>query len=76
VPRLDCALSRFVLIAALAAALGLAGCGRRGALEPPPSASISAPPAGATGAPRYDAAGKPIKPAGQRKSFFLDWLLN
>jgi predicted small lipoprotein YifL len=67
-------LARLALVAALAAAL--AGCGRKGPLEPPPSAAITAPPAGAAGAQRYDAAGKPTKPAGQRKTFLLDWLLN
>jgi len=76
VPRFDRAFMRLTLIAALAAALGLAACGRKGPLEPPPSAAIAAPPAGAASAQRYDAAGKPIKPEGQRKTFFLDWLLN
>ncbi len=37
-------LGRLALLAALAAALAVAGCGRKSALEPPPSASITAPP--------------------------------
>lgn len=43
--------ARAVLIGALAAGLGLGGCGRKGALDPPPSASltnnqpVNAPPA-------------------------------
>ncbi|HVV61632.1 MAG TPA: lipoprotein [Pseudolabrys sp.] len=32
---------RLALIGALAAALGLAGCGRKGPLDPPPSASAA-----------------------------------
>jgi predicted small lipoprotein YifL len=77
VPRLDRALTRLALVAALTAALGLTACGRKGPLEPPPSASITAPPAqGPAGQQRYDAAGKPIAPERQQKTFFLDWLLN
>jgi len=81
VPRLDCALTRLALIAALAAAVGLAGCGRKGPLERPPSASIAAPPA-ANGKPTktanggFDADGKPIAATGKQKHIFLDWLLN
>jgi predicted small lipoprotein YifL len=32
---------RFALIGALAATLGLAACGRKGPLDPPPSASLA-----------------------------------
>ena len=32
---------RFALIGALAAALGLGACGRKGPLDPPPSASVA-----------------------------------
>ena len=46
---------RLAIIGTMAAALGLAGCGRKGALDPPPSASIAepaeaAPPAAGPGA--------------------------
>ena len=34
------ALLRFALIGALAASLGLAACGRKGPLDPPPGASL------------------------------------
>lgn len=72
------------LVAALAAALGLAGCGRKGPLEAPPSTSTisAAPPAQSTlgepehvgleGEQRAAAASAPV----QKKTFFLDWLLN
>ncbi|HEX5210880.1 MAG TPA: lipoprotein [Pseudolabrys sp.] len=33
--------ARLALIAALAAALGLTACGRKGPLDPPPSASVA-----------------------------------
>jgi predicted small lipoprotein YifL len=34
---------RLAVIGALAAALGLVGCGRKGPLDPPPSASVAEP---------------------------------
>jgi predicted small lipoprotein YifL len=36
----DRPLFRFALIGALVASLGLAACGRKGSLDPPPSASV------------------------------------
>jgi len=41
----DRRLLRLAALAALASALALAGCGRKGSLDPPPSASALAPPA-------------------------------
>jgi predicted small lipoprotein YifL len=41
----DRRLLRLAAFAALASALALAGCGRKGALDPPPSSSLTAPPA-------------------------------
>jgi predicted small lipoprotein YifL len=58
-------LSRALIAGLLVAAVGLSGCGRRGALEPPPGASVTS-----TGEKAPDTgAKKPDKP------FFLDWLL-
>jgi predicted small lipoprotein YifL len=37
--------SRLALVAAMMAALGLAACGRKGPLDPPPSAGLTPPPA-------------------------------
>jgi predicted small lipoprotein YifL len=37
--------ARAAALAALASALALAGCGRKGALDPPPSAAVTQPPA-------------------------------
>jgi predicted small lipoprotein YifL len=45
-------------------AVGLAGCGRKAALDPPPSANVTTPD-GTTAPP-------PEKP---NKPFFLDWVL-
>jgi predicted small lipoprotein YifL len=42
--RCDSPLARLALAAALVAALGLAGCGRKGALDPPPGAAAEGPP--------------------------------
>ena len=41
--------SRLALVAAMTATLGLAACGRKGPLDPPPSAGIPPPPAYAPG---------------------------
>jgi predicted small lipoprotein YifL len=87
------------MIGALAVALLLAGCGRKGPLDPPPGsglqsgAPVQAPPpaagpAGLTGPgglagppvrgarQDFDENGRPIAPPGEKKHFFLDWLLN
>ena len=40
----DLPLLRLALIGALAASLGLAGCGRKGPLDPPPGASLEGVP--------------------------------
>ncbi len=47
--------SRLALIGALVAAFGLAGCGRKGALDPPPSAAATGEqtPAQQTGTPSF-----------------------
>ena len=80
-PRCDRALTRLALIGALIAAFGLAGCGRKGALDPPPSASISAPPGGQPAHAKpsgsgFDNQGRPVASTGKKKHFFLDWLID
>jgi len=76
---------RCALAAALALALGLGGCGRKGALDPPPGGLseptvIGAQPAPAPGSDgQVAAAGTPTAaPAPQpaKKTTPLDWLLN
>jgi predicted small lipoprotein YifL len=72
------------MIGALAAALTLAGCGRKGPLDPPPSATAAereaaGDPQARQSAPRpvMDAQGRPIAPQSQeKKKIFLDWLLD
>ena len=72
-------LARIAVIGALVAALGLAGCGRKGGLEPPPGAS--AVDQGAAGQPGPEAAvgpdGKALAP-GQRppRRTPIDWLID
>jgi len=80
--------ARLGLIGALAAGLLLAGCGRKGPLEPPPSASVVSAEPGtgpSLGEPEHRAleserrAGRAPAAApasGQRKSFPLDFLLD
>jgi predicted small lipoprotein YifL len=75
---------RLATFAALAAAVLLAGCGRKGPLDPPPG-GWSVPPGGMTNvsnkpaepAPQqYDSEGKPIAPSGPKRSMPMDVLLN
>jgi predicted small lipoprotein YifL len=83
--RRDQTLARFAILAALAAALVLSACGRKGPLDSPQVAA--APVAGVDGAPAAGAAeqvgevtygpdGQPLAPRGPRKRIFLDWLLD
>jgi predicted small lipoprotein YifL len=64
----------------MAAALALAGCGRKGALDPPPSAALAQP--GQPGQPgqpdqHFDEDGRPVAPPAKGKQpFFLDWLVD
>jgi predicted small lipoprotein YifL len=78
----------WTLVAVAALALALAGCGRKGPLDPPPSASsLSAVEQGDTDEeraaakgtvydPSYGANELPRTPKGNKRSFILDPLLN
>jgi predicted small lipoprotein YifL len=71
--------ARLAAIGALAAALGLAGCGRKAGLDPPPSASITEPGATQPGpVDQSDATPKDkrARPKGPHQPFFLDWLVD
>ena len=78
----DRPLARLALVAALAASLGLAACGRKGPLDPPPAASLAGEQPVTTGdEPRNDRRilgpdGKPIAPGAPDKRIPLDVLLN
>jgi len=71
-------LVRIAAIGALVAALGLAGCGRKGGLDPPPAAtavdtSVSRPDL----EPAIGPDGKVIAaPQAPKRSTPIDWLLN
>jgi predicted small lipoprotein YifL len=80
---------RVALLCLAVAALSLAGCGRKGMLEPPPSAGAMAAPQQAAPTQNGPALGEPDhgqlesdRQADQstgtpaKKTFFLDWLLN
>jgi predicted small lipoprotein YifL len=80
--------SRIALAAVLSGALGLAACGRKGPLDPPPSASLTQPSAFTPrpglgeehygtppGAPPPAAAAAPAATPPAQKTFFLDFLL-
>jgi predicted small lipoprotein YifL len=65
------------LIALAVVALALAGCGRKGPLDLPPSAAINQPPGTATAeAPALDAEGRPVAPPGSKKRLPIDPLLD
>ncbi len=79
---------RVALVGALAAGLALAGCGRKGPLEPPPSANAvaAAPPQTqpSLGEPEHPGLGRETRTTTQgaeatvpvqKRPFFLDWLL-
>jgi predicted small lipoprotein YifL len=73
---------RLALIGALAASLGLAACGRKGPLDPPPAASLAGEQPVTTGETPTDDRrilgpdGKPISASRNNKPFALDVLLN
>jgi hypothetical protein len=78
-------LARIAVVGALALALGVAGCGRKSGLDPPPGASIAdqgPPPAGAPAAAGGPPAGvgpdgKALAPAqGPKRTTPFDFLLN
>jgi predicted small lipoprotein YifL len=62
-------LSRALIAGVLVAAVGLTACGRKGPLEPPPTASVAPADPTDPNTPPDSGAGKPDKP------FFLDFLL-
>ena len=77
----DLRLARIAAIGALVAALGLAGCGRKGGLDPPPAAAVAdqngtsqPPPGTAVGPDGRTVAVAP--PQGPPRRTYLDWLLN
>jgi predicted small lipoprotein YifL len=82
VPRPSVSLAvRCALVAAVALALGLGGCGRKGSLDPPPGglaepSVYGAQPAPAPGPDGQVAAAPPAPQPPAKKTTPLDWLLN
>ena len=65
------------IAAALAAALTLAGCGRKGPLDPPPTASAAPQGVQAPGDTQKAGDGEELPPVqAQKKRIILDGLLN
>jgi predicted small lipoprotein YifL len=69
---------RTALVVALVAALGLAGCGRKGGLDAPPMAAAgdlqaSGQPAAA---PALGPDGKPVASPPDKRKTVLDWLID
>jgi predicted small lipoprotein YifL len=75
--------ARIAAVAAIAAALGLSACGRKGPLDPPPYASAYDNQPAAPAESRQDAQvgvsreGKAVAPARTKdnRPFILDWLV-
>jgi predicted small lipoprotein YifL len=78
--------ARVAAVGVLVAALGLSACGRKGPLDPPPSAAAHSAPGAPDGSARSEAPvrqpgvgsdGKAVAPppTGQRQPFILDWLV-
>lgn len=75
----DRLLVHLALAGAIAAAFGLAGCGRKGPLDPPPSATLSGnkvPAKSSGGEQVLDSHGRPHAPPGPDKHIPIDALLN
>ena len=80
------------VIGALVAAFALSGCGRKGPLDPPPSAAAPQPAKAASPsrgiglnpmareAPSspavFDSGGRPVAPKGEKKPLPIDWLID
>jgi predicted small lipoprotein YifL len=76
-PALTRLAGRGVLVAALVAVFGLAGCGRKAGLDAPPMAVAGDQQAGQQGpAPAVGPDGKPIAPATDKRHSLFDWLIN
>ena len=85
VPRRNRLLISFAVVAAFG--LALTGCGRKGALDPPPGGYTLAPttttpvtsrgePVSPRTGPAYDEEGKPIAPPGPKRRTPADWLID
>jgi predicted small lipoprotein YifL len=70
--------ARFAALGALAAALGLAGCGRKAGLDAPPMAAAGDLQASGQPGPAstQGTAGKPVSPPAEKRKTFLDWLID
>jgi predicted small lipoprotein YifL len=75
----DICLGRIAVATALAAALALAGCGRKSGLDMPPLAAAGGQPASTaqpSGAATYTPDAKPVAAPAEKRRTPLDWLLN
>jgi predicted small lipoprotein YifL len=66
----------FAALAALAAALTLAGCGRKAGLDAPPMAAAGDLQSNGQPAAAPAAAGKPVAPPADKRKTPLDWLID
>jgi predicted small lipoprotein YifL len=71
-------LARIAVAAALVAALGLAGCGRKSGLDLPPMAAAGDQPAPGQPGPAATLGpdGRPVPPQTDKRRTLLDWLID
>jgi predicted small lipoprotein YifL len=70
-------LLRIAAVGALVTSLGLAGCGRKGGLDPPPGASVIDPAVAAQPAPEIGPDGRPLPPVrGPNRTSPFDFLID
>jgi predicted small lipoprotein YifL len=74
----DLQLARIAVIGALVAALGLAGCGRKGGLDPPPAGAAAGPDPAVVNdrEPALGPDGQTVAPAGPKRRTPIDWLID
>jgi predicted small lipoprotein YifL len=69
-------LTGFAALAALAAALALAGCGRKSGLDAPPMAAAGDLQTSGQPGAAPAVAGKPAPPPPEKRKTLLDWLID
>jgi predicted small lipoprotein YifL len=67
-----------IAVLAVLGALVLAGCGRKGGLDPPPAGAASAQEPAAAGGPQQGVGSEaqPVAPQGSSRRTPIDWLLD
>jgi predicted small lipoprotein YifL len=65
-----------ILLLLAVSILTLAGCGRKGPLDLPPTAANDQPPGNTAQGPAFGTGDRPIAAPGKKKDLPIDWLLD